>query len=267
MSQEKSHPPTTRRRRRARQEGKVAKSQILTRAVVLGGAFGLLSLGAHLSWVRGCLLLKWLLTEGFTEPLASCREVVLGGFLVVTILLGLGAGVGMLIESAQVGLVVEFSPLAPRWNRLEPFAGMRRIVSGFRGAWWHFVILGLAALFFHGFFPHVLVSLGSIEPFDEFEAVVTTAALIKALGWGGIGAALLLGVVDLLRQRRRVYNELAMSLEDIRREQREDEGDPFVRSMRRALQHELSRQERIAQLRRARVVIVERAAGVTSLCR
>lgn len=265
MSQEKSHPPTQRRRRRARQEGKVAKSQILTRVIVLGGVFGLLWLGAQFCWVRGCLLLKWQLTEGFTEPLASCREVVLGGLLIVSLLLGLGAGVGLLVESAQVGLVVEFGPLVPRFGRLEPFAGMRRLVSGLRGAWWYLVIIGLASLLFYGFFPHVLVSLGSVEPFDEFEAVSTTAALLGSLGWGSICTAIIIGVHDWFRQRKRMFNELAMSLDEIKREQREEEGDPFVRSMRRALHRELSRQERIARLRRARVVIVERAVGESSL--
>jgi len=265
VTQEKSHPPTARRKRRARKEGKVAKSQALTRAMVLGGVFGLLCLGAQFCWVRWCLLLKWQLTEGFTEPFTSCREVVLGGLLFLSILLGLGAGLGLLVESAQVGLVFEFGPLAPRFDRLEPFAGISRLAASLRGAWWHLAIIGLASLLFHGFSPHVLVSLGSVQPFDYVEAVAATAALVEVLAWGGIGVATMIGLVDWFRQRRRVLSELSMSLEEIRREQREEEGDPLVRSMRQALHREVSKMERIARIRRARVVIVERAAGVPKL--
>ena len=258
MSQEKSHPPTRRRLERARQDGKVYKSQLLTRALVLGGVFGLLLGGAQFCWVRGALLLKWHLTDGFVEPLASCREVVLSGLLLVALLLILGAGVASLVEGMQVGISLEFRPLALRLDRLEPFAGFRRIGSSLRSVVWQLVNLCLALLFVHGFLSHAATTLAALDPFDRIEVGGAGSALLGTLVYGGVGLTVLVGGIDFLLQRRRFMKEVAMSTEEVRREHRDEEGDPLVRARRRALHEELSRREQVMRIRRSRVVVVER---------
>ncbi|MFM1846752.1 MAG: hypothetical protein RL417_226, partial [Pseudomonadota bacterium] len=234
MTQEKSHPPSRRRREKALREGKVLRSQILTRVGLLGGVFGLGVLGAQFCWVRWSLLLKWQLTEGFTEPLASCREVVLSGFLLSALLLGLGAGVALLIDGLQTGVPLGVRPVLFRLDRLEPFAGLGRVISGLRGLWFQGANIGLAALLFYGFFPHAVTTLAGLDPFDRIETVSATMRLAARFLWGGFTGIACVSGIDFFIQRRRFLKELSMSLDEVKREHREEEGDPLMRSIRLA---------------------------------
>jgi flagellar biosynthetic protein FlhB len=71
------------------------------------------------------------------------------------------------------------------------------------------------------------------------------------------GAMLLaLGALDLLYQRWRHRRDLRMTREEVRREQREEEGDPQLRAERRRLQRELLAQRMVLDVPRATCVIV-----------
>ena len=67
------------------------------------------------------------------------------------------------------------------------------------------------------------------------------------------------GVLDYLIHRKRFYSELSMSHEELKREQRDQDGDPFLRMTRRAEHEMLMQQDIVARVRRAKVLVVERA--------
>jgi len=74
-----------------------------------------------------------------------------------------------------------------------------------------------------------------------------------------IGAAVLLvfGAIDFLLQRRKFYRELSMSLDDLRREHKDEEGDPHIRSARKHMHQTLSNEDITARVRRSKVIVVE----------
>jgi type III secretion protein U len=67
-------------------------------------------------------------------------------------------------------------------------------------------------------------------------------------------------VLDLFLKRREYLTELSMSHDEMRRESKDEEGDPLVKSMRRSLHEQLLMQDLVKRVRKARVVVVEPAA-------
>jgi type III secretion protein U len=89
---------------------------------------------------------------------------------------------------------------------------------------------------------------------------LSPAAALRALAAGSVRMALSLaavaaglGALDLLLARRRHRKELMMSRDELRREQREDEGDPQRKAERRRLHRALAH---ASPLRRATCVVV-----------
>src|SRR6185295_10003714 len=62
---------------------------------------------------------------------------------------------------------------------------------------------------------------------------------------------LVLGVLDYFKKRRAFYRELGMSLDEVRREHREEEGDPLIRSIRRSMQQALVYQDLVERVRKS----------------
>ena len=78
---------------------------------------------------------------------------------------------------------------------------------------------------------------------------VTTLASFMLVAWG---------VADYFINRRRYFKELEMTHEELKREFREEEGDPQIKAERRAAHHSIAVQALTEQVRRSKVIIVER---------
>jgi type III secretion protein U len=78
-----------------------------------------------------------------------------------------------------------------------------------------------------------------------------------AAGWThALAVVLLLGVLDLLWARRRHRQSLRMTRDEVRREHREQEGDPRHRAHRRAAHRQLLQAGRARGVEQATVVVV-----------
>ncbi len=69
-------------------------------------------------------------------------------------------------------------------------------------------------------------------------------------------ALALLAAADYALQRRRWMKGLMMTREEVRQEYKEQEGDPIIRSQRRALHQELATQQIVVEVRSASAVVV-----------
>lgn len=70
------------------------------------------------------------------------------------------------------------------------------------------------------------------------------------------GAFTLIAALDYLYQRYKWLNEHKMSIEEVKREYKESEGDPMVKSQRKQLHRELLNQNAVDNVRRAKVLVV-----------
>jgi len=82
------------------------------------------------------------------------------------------------------------------------------------------------------------------------------AASIQDLIWKGAAAFIVMGAIDLVRQKRRYMADLRMSRQELRDEAKETEGNPQVRARVRQLRREWLRRRMMAQVPKATAVIV-----------
>lgn len=261
MAEEKSHPPTPHRLRKARREGKVLKSRMVTQVCVTAGMLAVAFLSLRFCWVRWCLLLEWHFSEGFVDPLATVGEVVVGGMIGVGSVLIAGVCVAILVEAAQVGLSFEWGILAPKAERIDLVRGVRRLGAGVRDCGPAIVRLGVYGVFVFFIVVQALHRLSTRDLFDRAGYLADALRLGVSLGGGALACLGIFAGWDYLTQRKRYYRDLSMSSDEIQREFKENEGDPYVRATRRSLHEEMSFGERVRRIRKARVVVVARGGA------
>jgi len=82
------------------------------------------------------------------------------------------------------------------------------------------------------------------------------AASWNSFLWRVAGAILLLGAIDLARQRHRFQRGLRMTKQELREESKESEGNPQVKARIRRLQRDLARRSMMKEVPRASAIIV-----------
>lgn len=263
MSQEKPNLPTPKRLKDARKEGQVVKSPILSGAcATLGCGLGL-GLALHLSWVRTVLLLEYSLLYGsqhLSVILALWGECLL---LMVTLPLGLAMLMALLAETLQVGFEVHWSILSLKFSRLDMFAGCRKVFGGLKQSWFHLFgftfVFGTLLIFFSGnwstIFRVVLLASASLD-LNVLHAWVSDSML--SLWLAGVASAMCVGVLDYMLRRKKFLREVSMTHDELRREFKEQDGDPMLQSQRRSLHEALLSQDLVKRVRSSKVIMVER---------
>ncbi|MDP7161908.1 MAG: EscU/YscU/HrcU family type III secretion system export apparatus switch protein, partial [Phycisphaerae bacterium] len=233
----------------ARRRGQVARSADLTTAVVLAAAVGVLW------WVSESLMneLRQMTTAmlTFDPPKPDGASLAAAGGLlwsavgpllgvITPVLVALGA-VAMLTGFAQVGLPAGSEAIHPQWERLWPSAGLRRMVSS-RGA----VRAVLAILKLTGVALVSFVTIRSQLPRIEAACAGGVGDLAEAVGRMAASLSLrvvavlvVLGVVDLVYQRRQHRRDLMMTRREVQEDLRKMEGDPLIAVWRRRVRKDV----------------------------
>jgi type III secretion protein U len=257
VSGNRTEKPTPRRLREARRRGDVARSAELSAAGAL--AAGLLALAvtgpsataALVRTIRAALLSA---TSAELDPAAALLGATLVfGRLAAPILLAAAAG-GALTAALATGFAVTPGALRPRLERVDPFRGLRRLCSLGQVAT---ALLGLAKT---GVLIAVVLSWlrGAAGALAQLPRGESAALLRAAAPLGGLAARLafvfaVFGLLDLTLSRRRHETQLRMTRDEVRREHKEDEGDPQHRAERRRIHRALAE---AAPVSRATCVVV-----------
>jgi flagellar biosynthetic protein FlhB len=96
----------------------------------------------------------------------------------------------------------------------------------------------------------LLARLPTIVAIDEVRSVTST------LLYRGLGALVVLAILDLVLARRRFAKDARMSKKEIADEHKEDEGDPKMRGKRRARAAKVAKQRAVAEVKNATVLVV-----------
>lgn len=237
MSGNRTERPTPRRLREARRRGEVACSRDLSGALALLAGLTALAAGGPAAARRLARLARAAAEaapRGEVPPLGALLDA-LGAMAAASLpacaaafLAAAGAGI------LQVGARFTPEALAPRWERLDPMRGLRRLASpaqlvhlGLRLAQ-----LALALLVAARRLAGAAQALSQLPRLDPTAAAAVAAPPLRALVWE-LGALLVaLGLLDLALQHRRHRRALMMTREEVRRDQRQEEGDPRLRAER-----------------------------------
>ena len=261
---EKTEPATPRRREEARKRGEVAMSRDVGSLFVLAAALAIAASGLFAGLARVLAA-----TASASWGGTALRPGGLADFHALLVQNGVALGwaalplAGLLLVAALLGPLLQVGPmfstqaLAPRFSRIDPIKGAKRLVSPERlfDLAKSLAKLGLiTTAAFLAFLPGAAL-IGNL--FGE-----SPALLLPVLEWQGLrvaGAALavlaLVAAVDVVWVRWRHEQRLKMSKREVRDELREREGSPEQRARLRALQRDRSRLRMLAEVGQADVVV------------
>jgi flagellar biosynthetic protein FlhB len=260
---DKTEDPTQKRLDDALQRGDVVKSQeVSTWFVLAGGTLVLMSFSTSMgegltATMRGLIANSYRIgVDGPALPrlFQKIGIEVIGAIAIPFLLLLLAALAGNLIQHR---LVWTTEGLMPKLSKISPMAGLKRLFSkqslaNFAKGLFKLVLMGT-----------VLVSLMMPERW-RMEGLVRTdpSALLPfaqelALKLMGAVVALLavVAAADYFFQYRTWFEKQKMSLQELKEEFKQSEGDPTIKGKLRSLRQQRSRKRMMAEVPKASVVI------------
>lgn len=263
LGQPRTEAPSPRRREESRQEGQVALSHDASAALLLlagvgtlwyaGQSVGAALLGALRSGLAFHAPADWVPAHAIVSMRWLAGQTGHAVGLIVALLFVVALATGVL----QAGVRVTLSPLVANWERLSPAHGWSRLMSLDGAARGISVTLKLAIV--SAVLAWFLSDRGRLLAILEHSSLgqcvaagwwlaLQTAAVIA-------GAFLAIGAADYVYQRIRHEQRLKMTPEELKREHREDEGDPHVRARIRKLQRAVAERKMVHEVPKATVVL------------
>lgn len=263
QGQERTEQATPKRKQDARKKGQTARSADLPSA--LGLLAGLLALrfAAPLMWqglaqiVRGDL-------AAVTQPdltanvaLGLFGQSLLAGLLAVVPLLAALMLGGVITSVVQTGGIVSAKVLAPKFERVNPGTGLKRLFSARTGFELGKTTARLAI------FLAVAASMAPTIVADVVRLGTTGLSAVPDLIGGAAfdmilrlaAAGAILAALDYLFQRWQFTKSLKITRQEVRDELRQTEGDPQVKQRIRRLQRQRARQRMMQEVPTSTVVL------------
>jgi type III secretion protein U len=258
---EKTEQPTAKRLREGREKGQVAKSQevgsaasILVVMTVCAVRFdeNLAQLDLFCSFAFEAMLLP------FREAAPAVAGMAFGTLAYVSVPFLVAAPLaGIVAHFGQVGMLLAFKGAMPSLDKLSPKNWINKVFSkkalleiGKTLA----KVLALAWILSGAVLKNIdpLLHSGFASPeyfLAVFGAVLTDILLRCALVFTAVAA------VDYLLQKHLFLKQMMMSKDEVKREYKEMEGDPHIRSRRKALHQEMAMDSAIRNTRNASVLV------------
>ncbi|MBI3865637.1 MAG: EscU/YscU/HrcU family type III secretion system export apparatus switch protein [Planctomycetia bacterium] len=260
---DKTELPTERRREEVRERGNVARSvdlnvaaSVLTAAAVLNFFGGDVASSLHDVLHRSLSAPAWieLDTPRLMNELLTLSRPVASALLPGLALIMVSA---VAVNSAQVGFVLTTEPLSPNFERINPLAGARRLLSlqstvRMAGGLLKLVVsTAIVVGFIAARIPEFLHGVDTDTASFCRQLGGWLAALAFQMSLGLVGLA----VLDYGFQLWRFEQDIKMTKQEIRDEMRHMEGDPHIRQRRRESHRKLVSARQVQQARNADVVI------------
>lgn len=263
-SQDRNLPASQRKLKKARDDGQVSRSEDLTHLAVLGaGGLAVLLLaprlfdqlrvdmGRQLSFdaatIKSTLSVFTRLNDAVTVGLAGCAAlaaIVIASVIVSSILSG--------------GWVASLTPLMPDFSRLNPLSGFGNLVSKKRLITTAKMLLITTVLFsIAGIFLR-----NGLVPIAALELQPSTSAIALLTQWitGGLGLMLLVlllsAMVDVPLQSFLHKGEMKMSLQEVKQEGKENDGNPQMKQKLRQKMRDLAQKSSVTAVPKADFVVM-----------
>lgn len=165
---------------------------------------------------------------------------------------------GAICGGLQTGGYFSGTPLAPKGDRLSPAAGIKRLLCA-RSAievvktWLKLAIVAAAVA---SCVPSAAVELAHLATNSAGDAMGVVAHVLRGVAIRVAVAMLALGAADVFVQRRLHARDLRMSKDEVKRDSKEDEGDPLVKHARRQAHREIGIQRMVLAAGSASFVVV-----------
>ena len=262
-SDDKTEDPTQKRLDDALAKGDVAKSQEVNTWFIIAGATLILSTfsgsigGGILKPLRNLVANAGQLHTDGAALLALSNTLgyaVLGAIGVPLLMLAIAAVAGNMVQHR---LVWSSESLTPKFSKISPGAGLKRIlgkqaVANFaKGV---FKLVALAAVMMAVLWPerHRLESFLMFDPSAILD--VTTNLTLQLMG-AVVAMLTAVAIADYFFQYRQWFERQKMSLQEIKDEFKQSEGDPHIKAKIRQLRQQRMKKRMMAAVPNASVII------------
>lgn len=262
-SGEKTEEPTAKKLTDARKKGQIARSKDLgTMFVLVGSAVALMIMGNSLVLALSAMMKRlFSLSRQETMDVHALSNVVLSGasavvfpMLAIFAIIILAAFIG---NTMLGGMAFSWEAMAPKANRLSPFAGFKRMfgaqaaVELLKSILKFFVVFFVAFTLLSGLFEQILgLSL---------EAIPTNFGhAVNMLLWMFLALALSIGIIVAIDAPYQVWNhsrQLKMTKQEIKDEYKSTEGNPEIKGRIKQTQYEMSQRRMMGEVPNSDVVI------------
>jgi flagellar biosynthesis protein FlhB len=260
-SEEKTEKPSAKKLRDARERGEVAKStELASSASMLAGLVTVIALSESTAQRLAALFLaverSFARLENDVMLNLAQEALFLMGWLSLPPL-AVAAGVGLLALWLQTGTLLSLDPLIPKLERINPASGLKNLVS--MKTLVQFLMMSLKALVIGA--AVVIVGLRLMP--DAIRVIhadigaaleVVQYGLMQLLLWCG-SLFVMLGFADLGFQRWQYQRDQRMSKTELKRENKEQQGDGHQKAERRRVSQEPSREDLLQYMRAASLLL------------
>lgn len=260
---DRTEQPTGRRIEQAREEGQVPRSrELATFLVLIVGAASFWMMGGwmverSIAIARNALTIDSATAREPSRMLARLSEVSVDTLVVFAPVMGvllLAALIAPIFLNAWI-----FSPnaLTPKFDRLDPIAGLGRLFS------WNslaelvkailkaLVVGGVAAVLIWNEREDILGLIS--QPIEQ--ALSSAGYLIRFSFLVLVATLALVVAIDVPFQLWQYFEKLKMTRDEVRQEMKEMQGDPQVKGRIRALQMEAARRRMMASVPQADIIV------------
>lgn len=260
---EKNLPASPLKRQRARDDGKVARSQDLASGVAMLLALGAMYYIGPSMFASMMGALQFFIAEAGglvpeTGNMQFLTIMALWTFAPVLLLfLGVMLAGGLVVNILQVGFLFTSKPLMPKLEKLNPIAGFARFFDTRTFVELVKSILKVALIMWIVWLTMrdrlgSYVALMDVPP----DALISTVGdLVFVVWWRIVLAMLVLGILDFGFQRWQFERDLMMTQQEVRQELKEFEGDPKIKQRVRQIQRQMAMQRMMKDIPKADVII------------
>jgi flagellar biosynthetic protein FlhB len=261
--EERTESATPKRLEESRRKGEVPRSRDLNAAAVTLFSCGAIAIFAQsmaagfAELMRASLSLRFTPGMGTQVMMPALGDAALAGFMTVMPVLAAGFVAAILAPMMLSGWNFSTEALVPKFSRMDPLAGMKRLVSAngmielLKSILKFSMIAAIAIMLLRKSMPAFL-AMGKDTPISAMKLAADLcvhALLMLSLGM------LLIATIDVPIQLWQHAKQLRMSQEEIRKEMKESDGSPEVKSKIRRLQQEAARNRMMAEVPKADVIV------------
>jgi flagellar biosynthetic protein FlhB len=261
--QEKTEEPTSKRREEARKKGQVAKSMEINSTLILLTGLVTLTIFGGTMFSRIVAVDKFIFSQigqieltqdALPAYLFSGAKVLLSILWPVMLPIIL---VGIIANLLQFGFVFSFYPLKPKFEKLNPLQGLKKLFSK-RSLMelikniLKIVIIGWIGYLVIASLAEDMVPLMDQNPWAIFFWVCRSVAKI---GFFTVLFIAILSIWDFIYQRWEHHSQMKMTKQEVKDEFKQMQGDPKMKAKIRQIQFKAAMQRMMKDLQTADVVI------------
>ncbi|MBB1268972.1 type III secretion system export apparatus subunit SctU [Shewanella sp. SR44-3] len=261
MSGEKTEQPTAKKIRDARQKGQVAKSkEIVSTAIILLLFMFLLTMGDYyLEHMTNIIMLPATFGyQSFDNALTDITDKLISELLYLILPIALlSACIAIIAHLVQFGLLFSAEPIKPELKKINPVDGAKRIFS----------VKSLIE-FLKSIIKVVLLTLiiwvvieGNIKDIMRIPVCgvncipfILGTLLTQLILTSGVGF-IIISIADYAFERYQHTKQLKMSKDEVKREYKEMEGSPEIKSKRKQLHQEMQSSNARDKVKRSSVLV------------